>query len=90
MLRGRIVFIDYKWSNMSMTIAIAKHAATTTSISRSITSKASINTICLPSRRAYGGINSVVARDAKQHEVVCSIPSTLGEGTDMMHASAGK
>ena len=60
-------------------IAIATHAATTTSISRSITSKASINTICLPSRRTSGGIYSVMARYAKQHEVVGSISSTLGE-----------
>lgn len=71
-------------------IAIATHAATTTSISRSITSKASINTICLPSRRSSGGINSVVARDAKQYEVVGSVPSTLGEGADVMHTRAGK
>lgn len=90
MLRGRIVFIGYKWSNMSMTIAMAKHAATTTSISRSITSKASINTICLPSSRASGGINSVMARDAKKHEVVRAVPSTLGEGADVVNASACK
>lgn len=71
-------------------IAIATHAATTTSISRSITSKASINTICLPSRRTSGGIDSVVTRDAKQHEVIRAVPSTLGEGANMVNASAGK
>lgn len=58
-------------------IAIATHAATTNSISMSIASKARINTIFLPSRRSSGGINSIMARNAKQHEVVGSIPSTL-------------
>lgn len=71
-----------------MMIAIATHAAATTSISRSITSKAIINTICLPSRRTSGGINSVVARDAKQHEVISAVTSALGEGADMVNASA--
>lgn len=58
-------------------IAIATHAATTSSISISIASKARINTIFLPSSRSSGGINSIVARNAKKHEVIDSIPSTL-------------
>ena len=58
-------------------IAIATHAATTNSISISIASKERINTIFLPSRRTSGGIYSVVARNAKQHEVIGSIPSTM-------------
>ena len=49
-------------------IAIATHAATTSSISISIASKARINTICLPFIRSYGGIYSVMARNPKQHE----------------------
>ena len=48
-------------------IAIATHAATTSSISISIASKARINTIFLPFSRSSCGINSIVARDAKQH-----------------------
>lgn len=58
-------------------IAMATHAATTSSISMSIASKARINTIFLPSSRSSGGINSVMARNAKQHEVVGAVPSTL-------------
>lgn len=58
-------------------IAIATHAATTSSISISIASKARIKTIFLPSSRTSGGINSVMARNAKQHKVVGSVPSTL-------------
>lgn len=77
LLRGRIVFIGYRLSNTSLMIAIATHAATTSSISISIASKARINTIFLPSSRTSGGINSVVARDTKQNEVVGFIPSTL-------------
>lgn len=73
-----------------MMIAIATHPATTTSISRSIANKVNINTICLPSRRASGGIDSVVARDAKQHEVIRAIPSTLREGADVMHSRAAQ
>ena len=90
MLRGRFVFIGYRRSNISVMIAIATHAATTSSISISIASKARINTIFLPFSRTSGGIDSVMARDAKQHEVVGSIPSTLREGADMMYASDGK
>ncbi len=58
-------------------IAIATHAATTNSIIISIASKARINTIFLPSSRSSGGINSVVARYAKQHEVIRAVHSTL-------------
>lgn len=43
-----------------------------------------------PFCRASGGINSVMARDAKQHEVFRAVPSTLGEGADVMHTRAGK
>ena len=66
-LRGRFVLIGYRFSNISLMIAIATHAATTNSISISIASKARINTIFLPFSRSSGGINSIVARDAKQH-----------------------
>lgn len=61
-----------------MIIAIATHAANTTStISVSISSKARTNTIFLPSSRTSGGIDSIMARDAKQHEVIRAVPSTL-------------
>lgn len=43
-----------------------------------------------PFCRASGGIYSVMTRDAKQHEVIRTVPSTLREGADMVNASAGK
>lgn len=43
-----------------------------------------------PFCRTSGGIYFVVTRDAKQHEVIRAVPSTLGEGADMVNASAGK
>lgn len=43
-----------------------------------------------PFRCTSGSIYSVMARDAKQHEVFRAVPSTLREGADMVNASAGK
>lgn len=41
-----------------------------------------------PSCRSSGGINSVVARDAKQYEVIRAVTSTLGEGANVVNACA--